>query len=184
MKRFKLDDEERREWQDPETIFSMIGLKPGMTFIDVGCNEGYFTIPASKRVGPSGKVYGVDIDTGAVESLRKKAGIMSLHNIDLVVGKAEDTVFCQACADILFYGIDLHDFRDPDKVLANARQMLKPSGLLIDLDWKDEPMPFGPPPEKRFSIEKAMNMIEHAGFTVQSSGDAGPYHYLIIAGIP
>jgi hypothetical protein len=59
--------------------------------------------------------------------------------------------------------------------------MLKPSGRLIDLDWKDIPMDFGPPFEKRFPVKKAKTMIESAGFTVQSVQDAGPYHYLIIA---
>jgi ubiquinone/menaquinone biosynthesis C-methylase UbiE len=184
MRQFKSDDEERRKWQDPETIFSMIGLKPGMTFIDIGCNEGYFAIPAARRVGPSGKVYGVDINAEAIDSLRNQAGIMALHNMELAAGEAEDTVFCQACADIVFYGIDLHDFRDPGKVLANARQMLKPRGLLVDLDWKDRQMDIGPPLEKRFSVEKATNMIRTAGFTIQSSGDAGPYHYLLVARLP
>ena len=41
--------------------------------------------------------------------------------------------------------MDLHDFNDPVKVLQNAKQMIKPNGQLIDLDWKKIEMPFGPP---------------------------------------
>ncbi len=89
---------------------------------------------------------------------------------------------CEECADRVFFGIDLHDFEDAAVVLRNAKKMLHPSGLLIDLDWKDEPMPFGPPPEKRFSVEKAKNLITSAGFRIISVQDSGPYHYLIIAG--
>ena len=63
----------------------------------------------------------------------------------------------------------------------NAEKMLKPSGRLIDLDWKDDPMGFGPPLEKRFSVHKAQGMIEGAGFRILSVQDAGPYHYLISA---
>jgi hypothetical protein len=59
--------------------------------------------------------------------------------------------------------------------------MLRPEGQLADLDWKDQPMALGPPLEKRFSIEKARNLIGSAGFRVASVQDAGPYHYLIIA---
>jgi hypothetical protein len=40
----------------------------------------------------------------------------------------------------------------------------------------------GPPKEKRFSEKKARDLIESAGFRVFSLQDAGPYHYLIIAG--
>jgi hypothetical protein len=60
--------------------------------------------------------------------------------------------------------------------------MLKSTGRLIDLDWKDEPMDFGPPQEKRFSVHRAQGMIEAAGFRILWVQDAGPYHYLIIAG--
>ena len=37
-------------------------LKEGMTFVDVGCGDGYFSILAAKKVGPDGRVYAVDID--------------------------------------------------------------------------------------------------------------------------
>jgi hypothetical protein len=77
--------------------------------------------------------------------------------------------------------MDLHDFADPLKVLQNAKQMVKPSGLLIDLDWKKQEMPFGPPFSIRFSEEKASGLIEAAGFKVSDVKDAGPHHYLITA---
>ena len=59
--------------------------------------------------------------------------------------------------------------------------MVKPGGKLVNLDWKKEAMPLGPPIEKRFSPEKAIHLIESAGFTVESVKANGPYHYLIIA---
>ena len=65
-------------------------------------------------------------------------------------GKAEDLILCDAGADIVFFGIVLHDFENPSKVLANAHSMLKKTGKLIDLDWKQEPMEFGPPLHIRF----------------------------------
>ena len=61
--------------------------------------------------------------------------------------------------------------------------MLKPSGKLVDLDWKPEPMPLGPPLERRFSIDKARKLIEAEGLHVKSVTDAGPYHYIIVAKI-
>jgi hypothetical protein len=66
-------------------------------------------------------------------------------------------------------------------VLTNAQKMLRHGGKLVDLDWKDQPTPFGPPPEKRFSIEKVKSLISSAGFRVESVQDSGPWHYLIIA---
>ena len=180
-RQFRSDDPERRQWQDPEKILTSIGVAPGMVFIDVGCGDGYFALPAARRVGPQGKVYAVDSDAAAVERLREQAAREGLDNLFSEVREAEETVVCEGCADYVFFGIDLHDFEDPAQVLLNAKKMLRPQGHLIDLDWKDESMEFGPPQQKRFSIDKARYLIESAGFTIASVTDAGPYHYLIIA---
>ncbi|MBI2832275.1 MAG: class I SAM-dependent methyltransferase [Chloroflexi bacterium] len=177
----KMDDMERRKWQDPEAILDTIGLKSGLTFMDIGCGGGFFTLPAARLVGPGGKVYSVDTDAEALSSLKEKASKEGLNNLTLKESTAEETVFCQECADIVFFGIDLHDFKQPEKVLENARKMLKPSGRLVDLDWKKEVMPMGPPLWKRFSEEQASRLIESAGFKVESIAESGRFHYLIIA---
>jgi ubiquinone/menaquinone biosynthesis C-methylase UbiE len=183
-RRFRADDPERKTWQDSEKIFSAIGLSAGMVFVDIGCGEGYFALPAARRVGPRGKVCAVDINADAVAALLEQAANEDLSNLSAEVKAAEETVVCEGCADIVFFGIDLHDFANPERVIRNAKKMLKPSGKLIDLDWKDEPMEFGPPQEKRFPVHKAQKMIQSAGFRILSMQDAGPYHYLIIAGSP
>jgi ubiquinone/menaquinone biosynthesis C-methylase UbiE len=180
-RQFRSDDPERQKWQDPEKILSSLGVAPGMVFIDVGCGDGYFALPAARRVGPQGKVYAVDIDASAIQRLREQAEREGLHHLFSEVRKAEETVVCEGCADYVFFGIDLHDFVDPAHVLLNAQKMLGPQGQVIDLDWKDEPMAFGPPQQKRFPIDKARHLIESAGFAITSVSDAGPYHYLILA---
>ena len=180
-RQFRSDDPERRQWQDPEKILSSLGVAPGMVFIDVGCGDGYFALPAARRVGPQGKVYAVDIDASAIQRLRQQAAREGLDHLFADVGEAEETVVCEGCADYVFFGIDLHDFVNPARVLLNAKQMLGSGGRVIDLDWKDEPMEFGPPPTKRFPVDKARYLIESAGFEIAQVTDAGPYHYLIIA---
>ena len=75
----------------------------------------------------------------------------------------------------------LHDFRDPAKVLRNAKRMIKPTGTLINLDWKKKRTAFGPPLQIRFSEEQAQTLIEQAGFTVESVKDAGNNFYLVTA---
>ncbi len=175
------DETERRRWQNPERILTEIGLRSGQTFIDVGCGDGFFTIPAARLVGKRGRVFGLDVNEEAIQRLDEKATKEGLENVILKVGTAEDLVLCRACADFVFFGIDLHDFRDPAKVLINAKKMLKPGARLVDLDWKKERMELGPPLQVRFAQEEAVTRIEEAGFRVHSVKQAGPYHYLIIA---
>ena len=152
-----------------------------MTFMDIGCGDGFFSILAAKKVGEKGKVYAVDSDASGIEKLNSKAKTEGLKNIIAKVGSAEETVFCGKCADFVFFSMVLHDFSDPAKVLQNAKQMIKPAGRLVDLDWKKMDMPFGPPVKIRFSKEYASGLIEEAGFQIECVEDVGLYHYVINA---
>ncbi|WP_250986076.1 class I SAM-dependent methyltransferase [Methanoculleus oceani] len=171
----------RRRWQHPESILEGIGLAPGGTFVDVGCGDGFFALPAARIVGPHGRVCGIDIDAGALDLLREKARSGGFDNVLLHQGMAEEIVLCDGCADVVFFGIDLHDFVDPVQVLANAKRMALDTGVIVDVDWKKEPLPLGPPPAKKFSTEHAASLMAEAGLEVRTVAESGPYHYIITA---
>jgi ubiquinone/menaquinone biosynthesis C-methylase UbiE len=158
-----------------------IGLGQGMVFIDIGCGYGFFTIPAAQLVDKRGKVYAVDVDSSAVEKLKQKASEEGLGNITAAIGEAEKKIFCEKCADMIFFSIVLHDFKNPPKVLQNAKRMIKPNGMLVNLDWKKKTMGFGPPIRIRFSAKEEQTMIKQAGFTIESTKDVGNNFYLIEA---
>ena len=171
----------RRKWRNPGITLKSIGLSAGMVFVDVGCGDGFFAIPAALLVGEKGAVYAVDIEASAIERLRDKATEKGLKNVIAKVEEAEETVFCEECADIVFYSRVLHDFRDPAKVLRNAKRMLKPAGKLVDLDWKKKSTVFGPPVRIRFSEEQAASLIKAAGFMIESVREAGRNFYIVTA---
>ena len=179
--RFFGDDALRRRWNKPENTLKSIGLRYGMIFMDIGCGYGFFTIPAAEQVGEKGRVYAVDADAEAVEVLKRKAAAKGLKNIVSKAGEAEETVFCDACADMVFFSIVLHDFRDPTKVLQNAKKMIKSDGKLVNLDWKKKRTAFGPPLHIRFSEEQAQTLIRQADFTIESVKDAGSNFYMVTA---
>jgi ubiquinone/menaquinone biosynthesis C-methylase UbiE len=176
-----MPEDERRIFQNPEAILSGIGLKPGDTFIEMGCGEGFFTLPAARIVKQNGVVYGIDTNLTAIDHLNNQAKQVGLSNIITRVAEAENTILCTACADIIFFGIVLHDFKNPEKVLKNALVMLKPEGKLVNFDWKKLHTSFGPPVKIRFSEEQAESLIEKAGFTLKNTVDYPPYNYLITA---
>ncbi len=136
---------------------------------------------AAKIAGEKGKVLAVDIDASAIDKLKEKMAENGLNNVTAVVGTAEETIFCEKCADIVFYSIVLHDFQNPELVILNAKKMLSSSGKLIDLDWKKKQTLNGPPVRIRFSERQAQDIIEAAGFRVESMKDIGKDHYVITA---
>jgi len=175
------DDSARREWQQPEAILAEIGLGQGMSFVDIGCGEGFFTLPAAGIVGGAGQVHALDANPQAIAILREKIAQAKLTNVNVETGRGETTVLCGECADIVFLGIVLHDFESPDKVLANAYLMTRPGGRLVNLDWKKEALPLGPPEHIKFSPDRAADMIRRAGFRVIETRDSGQYHYVVTA---
>jgi len=170
-----------RRWHHPKISLETIGLRSGMTLMDVGCGYGFFTIQAASIVGETGKVYAVDIDVPSIDRLKREAAEKGLKNIHTEVGMAEETVFCDECADIVFYSIVLHDFRDPAKVLHNAKRMIKPDGKLVNLDWKKKFMPLGPPLKIRFSEEQAVKLLKQAGFIIESVKSLTSNFYIVTA---
>jgi ubiquinone/menaquinone biosynthesis C-methylase UbiE len=178
---FSLDENVRRSWYSPEAVLKEAGVCEGVTFVDVGCGEGFFTLLAAKIANGSGRIYAVDTDASAIEKLKRKAQEKGIKTIQAIVGAAEETVFCAGCADVVFFSMVLHDFADPAKVLHNAKIMLKPKGTMLDLDWKKKEMTFGPPFEVRFSERKASDLIIKAGLKVHSIREVGPHHYIITA---
>jgi ubiquinone/menaquinone biosynthesis C-methylase UbiE len=165
----------------PDLKLETTGLREGMVFMDIGCGYGFFTLPAAQIVGEKGKVYAVDVSAVSIDRLKREAAEKGLKNVTAIVGEAEETVFCNGCADMVFYSIVLHDFRNPLKVLQNAKLMLKPTGTLVNLDWKKKRMPIGPPVGIRFSEEQASSLIKQAGFTILSVKDVESDFYIVTA---
>jgi len=171
---------ERRRWQDPEETLRRVGLREGHSFADIGCGYGFFTEPAARIVGSAGEVYAVDSDPGGIDVVRRRLDRARL-SATLVTGRAEDTVFCGNCMDIVFFSIVLHDFSDPLKVLGNSRRMIKVGGTLVDIDWKKEARHMGPPTPRKFSVEKAASLIRHSGFSVVEVDTEHDLLYTILA---
>lgn len=178
--KFSYSEAERRKTQNTEEILKSLGLKPGMNFVDIGCNDGYFCVPAAKIVGTKGQVIAIDTDESAISRLEQKLEFENITNTITIIGRGEDVVAYKNKADIIFFGSVLHDFDDPVKVLKNAKAMLKENGLIFDYDWKkDQQSENGPPLDIRLSIEEVTEMANKSGLSVNSSVDFSQNFYLI-----
>jgi len=174
-------DPQRRQYQNPEDILAKIGLTSGMTFIDVGCGGGFFAMPAARIVGNTGKVIGFDVNIEGLEALKELAAKEGLYHVDVAAGSAEETVLCEKCADIIFFGLVVVHLQEPVKALVNAGKMLKTGGRAVVFDWKKKLTRQGPPMEQRLSEKQVTGFIEAAGMKPISVGETGPYHYVITA---
>jgi|GEM_PF-413661 len=72
-----------------DDFLAMIGLAPGQKVLDFGCGHGSYTIPAARLVGRTGRVYAMDKDAEALESLRVAASSQKLIHINTINTQGE-----------------------------------------------------------------------------------------------
>ena len=118
-----------------EALFAAIALKPGAHVIDIGCGSGDTTLDLARRVGPSGRVVGLDISAPLLRRARERAP----RDAPVSFVEADATLyrFVPADADLLFSRFGVMFFADPVRAFANIRKGLKPGARLCFACWRD-----------------------------------------------
>ena len=123
-----------KEWlsKNSSEVLRDIGIREGQTVLDYGCNSGTFAIPAARIVGHNGKVYALDTNSKALDSLRKKTNEKALTNIEIVlVREKQDPIspLSEKADAILLYDV-LQLIDDKSSLLRKLHAMLKDDGFL------------------------------------------------------
>ena len=104
--------------------------QPGQTILDLGCGAGFDTLLAAKKVGPNGKVIGIDVTPQMIVKARNNAGSLGLMNVEFVLGEIEDLPIPNASADLVISNGVFNLCSDKPKVLSEVFRVLKPGGRL------------------------------------------------------
>lgn len=115
------------------------GIEPGMDVADIGAGTGLFTRMFSRRVGPEGKVYAVEISPRFVEHLRQDAQQRSLANVEVVLCSERDVQLPEASIDLAFVCDTYHHFEYPRGTLRSIFWALRPGGELVIVDFRRIP---------------------------------------------
>jgi ubiquinone/menaquinone biosynthesis C-methylase UbiE len=107
------------------------GIAEGMTVVDYGCGPGRYTVHFAQIAGRTGKVYAVDIQPLAVETVRRKAAGRSLSNVEPMLARGYDSGLPDRVADMVF-AIDMFfSVPEPTQFLAELRRIIKDDGTLV-----------------------------------------------------
>jgi len=123
----------RDEWQRPGEVMDALGVKSGHRVADIGCGYGYFTFRLAARVGAEGKVYAVDIDSEAVDKVRRRKEVEKLEQVEPIHGESADPRLPKDLDAVLIVDT-YHEFRDYDRMMQAVFRALKPGGRLALID--------------------------------------------------
>jgi ubiquinone/menaquinone biosynthesis C-methylase UbiE len=150
-------------------------LQPGEKVLDVGCGTGTLALENQKRVGPTGRAFGIDPGTQQIARARYKAARRGLP-IDFQSGVIERIPFPDETFDVVVNTIMMHHLGDGLKRqgLAEIARVLKPGGRLVIADFKRpeahngkraaQPAQFG-------SVRGLDGFVKEAGFTQVETTD-------------
>ncbi len=127
------------ERQEVTRLAELTQWKAGTVVADIGAGEGMYSFVAAERVGPSGRVYATEIDTGKLNSLKADAAKRKLENIVVVEGTADDTKLPSNCCDTIFLRHVYHHLTRPQEFDRNLVRSLKPGAYLAIIDFPPSP---------------------------------------------
>lgn len=146
-----------------QNLLDNVGVKPGDTCLDVGCGSGYICFELAKRVGETGNITGLDMDSVKVELATQDANEKGIKNVEFISGDINTIQFSQKF-DVIYSRFLLSHLPDAAQTIKIIATHLKPGGVFIaeDVDFNGH---FCYPPSEVFNkyVDLYIRAGQHAG---------------------
>jgi SAM-dependent methyltransferase len=106
------------------------GFKPGDTVLELGPGIGYFSVEASRMVGPEGRLLCLDIQPGMIGALLGRLDERNVTNAHPMVGDALSLPLADDSVDAAFLFTVLGEIPDRPRAIVELRRVLRPGGVL------------------------------------------------------
>lgn len=103
-------------------------LKPGETVLDLGSGGGIDVLLSAKRVGPSGKAYGLDMTDEMLALARENQRKAGVENVEFLKGEIEHIPLPDNSVDVIISNCVINLSADKDRVIREAFRVLRPGG--------------------------------------------------------
>jgi ubiquinone/menaquinone biosynthesis C-methylase UbiE len=133
-----LERSNRNEEEKSELMVDLLEVKPGQVVADIGAGSGYFSRRFAKRVGPTGKVFAVDIQPEMLAILTNKMAAVGITNVQPVLGTVTDPKLPPGTVDLVLMVDVYHEFSHPYEMMQAICKSLKPGGRVAFVEYRAE----------------------------------------------
>lgn len=120
-------------------LLNRLGVREGMTLLDVGCGPGRITLPAALAVGGNGRVLALDLQKTMLDRVRKRADEMHVTNVEFIhAGMGENTLPAECCDRAIIVTV-LGEIPDKQSALRGIFTALRPGGMLCVCEVLPDP---------------------------------------------
>lgn len=139
--------EDRRDaFGEAEQVMTALGIGPGMRVADIGAGDGYYVQRLSERVGPTGLVFGEDIEPRYLALLRARVESAGWKNVRVIEGTAGDPAIPTGSIDVALMIHMYHEITEPFALLHRLAPAFRAGGRLAVLDLDGPTDQHGTPP--------------------------------------
>jgi arsenite methyltransferase len=107
---------------------ALIDLKPGQVVLDLGSGGGIDVLLSARRVGPAGRVYGLDMTDDMLAVARQNQARAGATNVEFLKGQIESIPLPDASVAVIISNCVINLSTDKDSVLREAYRVLRPGG--------------------------------------------------------
>jgi SAM-dependent methyltransferase len=107
---------------------ALAALEPGQVVLDLGSGGGIDVLQSARRVGPTGKAYGLDMTDEMLALARENQRKAGIENAEFLKGEIENIPLPDNAVDVIISNCVINLSADKDRVLAEAFRVLRPGG--------------------------------------------------------
>lgn len=164
----KFELESREVFAAREAIAEALQLEPGSRVADVGSGTGAFLHTFAEAVGPTGRVYAVDISPRFIDFLRQRVQTEKLANVAVLLSAANSTSLPVGSVSHVFVCDTYHHFEQHHEMLASIHAALVPGGRFVIVDFERIP---------GVSSEWTLNHVRAGKETVRKEVEAAGFNF-------